>query len=126
MTMKKIIKILFIDDEQDACGLFKKIVGKKGFKVFTATTAERGFSLYKKELPNLVFLDLVMPDTDGITLLKKIRKINPKQIVIILTGFGDIRSARSAMRFGAYDYVSKPFDINAIIGSIKDALSVNA
>lgn len=124
--MKKIVKILFIDDERDACGLFEKIVEKKGFKVFTATTAERGFSLYKKELPDIVFLDLVMPDTDGIVLLKKIRKINPKQIVIILTGFGDLSSAKAAMRLGAYDYVSKPFDINAIIGSIKDALSINA
>lgn len=117
------VKILFIDDEPDACGLFKKIVEKKGYHVFTATDTTCGYALYKEELPDLVFLDLVMPGSNGILLLKKIKRINPKQIVIILTGYGDLHSAKAAMRLGAFDYVSKPFDINAIISSIRDALA---
>lgn len=120
---KRKIKILFIDDEPDACKLFKRIVEKEGYRVFTATDARKGLAIYKKELPKIVFLDIVMPDTDGIALLKKICKINPKQIVIILTGYGNLGRARAAMRFGAYDFVSKPLSITSIIGSIRDALS---
>lgn len=123
---KKKIKILLIDDEPDACMLFKKILEGKGFNVFTATSAENGLKAYKKEKPYIVFLDIVMPDKDGITLLKKMRDINPKQIVIMITGFGEIRSVRAAMKLGAYDYISKPLDIKAVISSIKDALKINA
>lgn len=122
--MAKKIKILFIDDEPDACRLFKKIVEKEGFNIITATTAKDGLALYKKELPHIIFLDIVMPGKDGINMLKEIHKINPKQIVIMITGFGEIESVRKAMRFGAYDYISKPFDMKAIINSIKDALSI--
>lgn len=122
--IKRKDKILFIDDEPDACNLFKKIVEKERYKVFTATDTKTGLSIYKKESPKIVFLDIVMPDTDGITLLRKINKINPKQIVIILTGYGDLRSARAAMRYGAYDYISKPLNIKAIRLSIKNVLSI--
>lgn len=121
---KRKIKVLFIDDEPDACKLFKRLVEGKGYRAFTATDVKKGLALYKKELPKIVFLDIVMPDADGIELLKKIRKINPRQIVIILTGYGDLGRARAAMRFGAYDFVSKPLSITVIIDSIKDALAL--
>jgi len=120
--MSKKIKILFIDDEQDTCMLFKKMMDEAGFNVFTATAAKEGLTLYKNEKPHLVFLDIVMPDKDGIKLLKEIKKIDPKQIVMMLTGCGEIASVRAAMKLGAYDYISKPFDLKAIISAIKDAL----
>lgn len=116
-------KILFIDDEPDACRLFKKLVERLGFTVFTAVNAAEGYLLYKKKYPHIVFLDLKMPGIDGITLLRKIKRINPKQIVIILTGYGDLSSVKAAMRLGASDYVSKPLKIEAILNSIKDAIT---
>lgn len=123
---KKKIKILFIDDEPDACMLFKKMLEKEGYNVFTATSAKSGLKTYKDEKPYIVFLDIVMPDKDGISLLKKMRDINPRQIIIMITGFGEIRSVRAAMKLGAYDYISKPLDIKAVINSIRDALKINA
>ena len=116
-------KILMIDDEPDACLLFKKIVGRWNYKIVTATDAKNGLRLYQKEKPDLVFLDIIMPGTDGLNLLKKINKLNPKQLVIIITGFGDLRSAKTAMKLGAYDYVSKPLDMKALKNSINDALT---
>lgn len=116
-------KILIIDDEPDACRLFEKIVGTWGYRISTATSANRGLACYKQECPDLVFLDLVMPGTDGITILRKIMKLNRNQIVIIITGYGDLRSAKAAMKLGAYDYVSKPLDMKAIKNSINDALT---
>lgn len=120
---KRKIKILFVDDEPAACMLFKKIVEKEGYKIFTAINAESGLAIYKKESPKIVFLDVVMPDTNGIMLLRKIRNINPEQIVIMVTGYGDLRSARAAMRLGAYDYISKPLNMEAIKTSIKEVLA---
>lgn len=116
-------KILMIDDEPDACLLFKKIVGKWNYRIITATDAKTGFALYQSEKPDLVFLDIVMPGTDGLNLLKKINKLNPKQLVIIITGFGDLRSAKTALKLGAYDYVGKPLEMKALKNSIKDALA---
>ena len=126
-SLKSKIKILMVDDEPDACKLFKKIIEGMGYRVFTATSAGKGLACYKKESPDLVFLDIVMPGTDGISLLKKIIKLNTKQIVIMITGYGDIRSARAAMKLGAYDYVSKPLAIKVLKASIEDALvEINA
>lgn len=124
--MSKKIKILFIDDEPDTCMLFKKMMDEAGFNVFTATAAKDGLTLYKNEKPYIVFLDIVMPDKDGIKLLKEIKKIDPKQIVMMITGCGEIGSVRAAMKLGAYDYISKPFDLEAIVSSIKEALKANA
>lgn len=116
-------KILIIDDEPQACMLFKKIAEGWGHTVFTATSPDEGLALYKDESPHLVFLDMVMPKTSGINLLKQIMKINPKQVVIILTGYGDLHSARKAMKLGAYDYVSKPLETKLLKNSIEEALS---
>ena len=124
--MPKKIKILFIDDEPDTCMLFKRMLDEAGFNVFTATSAKDGLTLYKNEKPYLVFLDIIMPDKDGIQLLKEIKKIDPQQIVMMITGSEEIGSIMAAMKLGAYDYISKPFDLEAIINAIKEALKANA
>lgn len=121
--MESKIKILIVDDEPDACRLFKKIAGQWGYKIFTRTNAYKALAFYKKEKPDIVFVDIVMPGIDGITLLKKIIEYNPRQIVTIITGYGDLRSAKAAMKLGAYDYVSKPLDMKLLKNSIEDAAS---
>lgn len=123
--MSKKIKILFIDDDQDTCMLFKRLMDEEGFNVFTATAAKDGLALYRNEKPDVVFLDIVMPDKDGIKLLKEIKMIDPKQIVMMITGCGEIGSVRAAMKLGAYDYISKPFDLKVITSAMKDALKAN-
>jgi two-component system NtrC family response regulator len=123
--MSKKIKVLFIDDEPDTCLLFKRMLDKEGFNVFTATSAKDGLTLYKNEKPYIVFLDIVMPSKDGIKILKEIKKIDPKQIVMMITGCGEIGTVRAALKLGAYDYISKPFDLEAIISAIKEALKAN-
>jgi len=123
--MSKKIKILFIDDDQDTCMLFKRLMDEEGFIVYTATTAKDGLVLYRNEKPDVVFLDIVMPDKNGIKLLKEIKMIDPKQIVMMITGCGEIDSVRAAMKLGAYDYISKPIDLKAIISAMKDALKAN-
>jgi two-component system NtrC family response regulator len=120
------ITLLIIDDDPAACRIFKKILGQEGYHVLTATDAGRGLRLIKEKSPEIVFLDIKMPRIDGIELLRRIRKINKDVIVIMLTGFATLDTARKAMELGAHDYVTKPFDLEAIKASIRDALEVNA
>jgi DNA-binding NtrC family response regulator len=120
------ITILIIDDDPVACRLFKKIISKEGYQVLSATDAGRGLRLIKEKSPEIVFLDIKMPRIDGIELLRRIRKANQDVIVIMLTGFATLDTARKAMELGAHDYVTKPFDLEAIKRSIRDALQVAA
>lgn len=120
------ITLLIIDDDPAACRIFKKILGQVGYHVLTATDAGKGLRLIKEKSPEIVFLDIKMPRIDGIELLRRIRKINKEVIVIMLTGFATLDTARKAMELGAYDYVTKPFDLEAIKASIRDALEVTA
>lgn len=120
------ITLLIIDDDPAACRIFKKIIEKEGYRVLTATDAGKGLRLIKEKSPEIVFLDIKMPRIDGIELLRRIRKANQNVIVIMLTGFATLDTARKAMELGAHDYVTKPFDLEAIKASIRDALEVNA
>jgi DNA-binding NtrC family response regulator len=118
--------IQIIDDDPMACRLFKRILEEEGYEVITATGAKKGIDLIKEKSPEIVFLDIKMPRVDGIELLRRIRKIKKDLIVIMLTGFATLDTARQAMQLGAYDYVTKPFDLGAIRKSIRDALEAKA
>ena len=120
------ITILMIDDDPVACRVFKKIIVKEGYRVLTSTDAKKGLQLVKDKSPEIVFLDIKMPRVNGIELLRRARKIKKDLVVIMLTGFATLDTAQEAMRLGAYDYVTKPFDLEAIKASIRDALEVTA
>lgn len=120
------ITLLIIDDDPAACRIFKKILGQVGYHILTATDAGKGLRLIKEKSPEIVFLDIKMPRVNGIELLRKIRKIKKDLIVIMLTGYATLDTARKAMELGAYDYVTKPFDLEAIKASIRDALELIA
>lgn len=114
--------ILIIDDQKDACQIFKKIMTEEGYRVLTATSGTEGLAKIRKEPPSIVFLDIKMPGMDGIEILKQIRKISKGLAVVILTGHSDLKTAKEAMKLGASDYLTKPFDLMAIKASIKDIL----
>lgn len=120
------ITLLIIDDDPAACRIFKKILGQVGYHVLTTTDSGKGLRLIKEKSPEIVFLDIKMPRVDGIEMLRRIRKIKKDLIVIMLTGYATLDTARKAMELGAYDYVTKPFDLEAIKASIRDALELTA
>ncbi len=115
-------KILVIDDEKDIGWLFSKILKEEGYQVLIAHTGIDGISITKQEKPDLVILDLKLPGLDGIETLREIRKFDKDLLVIVLTGFETVQSAVEAMKLGAYDYLSKPVNIEKIKTTIKDAL----
>ncbi len=115
-------KILVIDDEPDIGWLFSKILSEEGYKVLTSLNGEEGISKIRKEKPDLVFLDLKLPGMDGIEILKEIRTFDKDLLVIVLTAYETVKTAVEAMKLGAFDYLSKPVNIDRIKTTIKNSI----
>jgi len=108
MAMKE--KILVVDDERVILELTSMILRTRGFEVLCASSAEEGLELVAKERPALVLLDYMMPQMDGMTALRLMRKTYPDTYVIMFTGKGSEEIAVELMRGGASDYILKPFN----------------
>jgi nitrogen regulation protein NR(I) len=103
-------KILVVDDQTGICHSFKKILGKHGYEVVTATTGQKAIEKVEEEHPQLIFMDVTMPGMDGLETLKKLKSLHPKVTVIMMTAFGSSEKAITAMKYGAFDYLTKPVD----------------
>lgn len=109
-----------VDDEKAFRLTTKKILDRRGFETILA---ENGTQAIEKlsEKPDVVILDLRMPDMDGNAVLEKIKAVSPELPVIMLTGHGAVESAQAALKQGAYDYLSKPCDLDVLATKIHDA-----
>jgi len=105
-------KILVVDDEPELCNLFSKIMTEMGYEVSTAVGGWQGLAKIRENPPDILFLDIKMPQMDGLECLRRIKKIKRKFVVVVMTGYGDIESAREAMRLRADEFISKPFDLD--------------
>lgn len=114
--------ILIVDDNEDLQFNLYNIISSAGYNAITAGEGERALKEVASKSPDLVLLDMKLPGMDGITILKKIKQTEPATIVIILTAYGDLKVAVNAMKLGAYDFITKPFDNDALLNSIKHAL----
>src|SRR5258706_2306481 len=101
--------ILVVDDEPEIRRLVKEILEDEHYRVTTADNAENARELYRKQRPDLVLLDIWMPGTDGITLLKEwCSSGHPEVPVVMMSGHGTVETAIEATRLGAYDFIEKP------------------
>ncbi|MBU1422879.1 MAG: response regulator [Bacteroidetes bacterium] len=116
----QIKNILIIDDEMDLCQLFGDTLSSCGYNVKFAHTTKEALGSLKSQTPDLVFLDLKLPDGDGMKLLSKIREINPNTIVNIITAHGSEEARDEAKRLGAYDFIDKPFSEEDVIRCIRE------
>ncbi len=114
------IQILIIDDEADVCNFFRRLLTKKGYQVTTATNEPDALRAVAAATFSVAMVDLKLPDTDGLTLLKIIKEHQPTCEVIIMTGYSTVKTAVTAMQQGAYEYLEKPFDD---IGEIETLIS---
>jgi CheY-like chemotaxis protein len=105
-------KILVVDDEPEFCRLLASVLTEMGYEVSTASGGRQGLAKIRKNPPDVVFLDIKMPRMDGLECLRRLRKSKRKPVIVVMTGFGDIQSAREALRLGAEEYISKPFDLD--------------
>lgn len=115
-------KILIVEDDVAFCTMLKTFLQKKDYEVSTAFSGNEAIPKIKQEVFDIVLTDVRLPDNDGITLLDEILRNNPKTQVIIMTGYAEIDMAVNAIKQGAFDYVSKPFNPDKILGIIDKAL----
>jgi len=120
-------KILIIEDEEPIRRVLVRILNEEdsNFEIYQASDGKKGLDLIKKESFDLVLCDIKMPKVDGIELLQRTRKTNSTLPFIMLTGHGNIETAVESMKLGAYDFISKPPDLNRLINSVRNALEKN-
>ncbi len=116
---KQIRNILVVDDEKDLCSLLHDALSQKKYNVAITNTKRDAIGYIKKERPDLVFLDLKLPDGDGLKLIPKIKKLYPKTIVNIISAYGSEESREEARERGAYAFIDKPFSENDILRTIR-------
>ncbi|MGZ3538907.1 MAG: sigma-54-dependent transcriptional regulator, partial [Thermodesulfobacteriota bacterium] len=117
--------VLIVDDEVGARESLKMIL-KSDYEVFLARDAEEGFLQIKVHSPDVILLDIILPDLDGLKVLERIKQSDPDVIVIMITATKTVKTAVEAMKLGAYDYVTKPFDIDELRLIISRSLSTKA
>ena len=115
-------KILVIDDDTSLRRVLEYNLQEAGYEVRTAASGEEGVYLFEQQQPDLVITDMKMPGMDGLMVLKSIKERSPETLVVIITAFGTIDVAVEAIKAGAYDYITKPFNREALKLTIKKAL----
>lgn len=108
-------KVLIAEDDPGARKLLNRFLSQDGYSLFEAENGTRALELFGKVSPDVVLTDLNMPGVDGLELLKKIHTVSPETPVIILSGVGTMTDVIEALRYGAYDYLKKPFDNQEVI-----------
>lgn len=114
--------ILVVDDTEFMVKVLEEIFSSKGYRVLTARTGQEALEVYEKQLPDLVTLDLVMPEMDGISVLTRLREIDPACRVIMLSAVGLEGKVMEAVRQGARNYVLKPIDRSKVLEAVRRVL----
>lgn len=115
--------VLVVDDEASICWAFEKMLKGEGYQAYTASSAEDGLRLAASIKPSLVFLDVRLPKEDGLTALPKFRSVTDNAPVIVMTAFGDLETAVTAVSRGAADYITKPFKLEDVLAKCRQVLS---
>jgi len=120
--MDKGHKILVVDDDLEMCGMLSDVLKEEGFFVTTTGDSLEASKILKREEFDVLVTDLKMKGLKGLDLLEGVNKVAPMTPVIIITAFGTIESAIKAMKMGAYDYITKPFQMDEIVLTVRKAL----
>lgn len=122
MINRENVNILVVDDDKNLTEILRDYLTNIGYSVEEANDGLEGLDKFRKGAFQLVLADLKMPRMGGVELLKHIKQLDPQALVLILTGYGSIRSAVEAIRDGAYDYLTKPVKLQELEATIRRAL----
>ncbi|MEW6351945.1 MAG: response regulator [Thermodesulfobacteriota bacterium] len=118
---KPCVKILLVDDEEPYVNILSKRLRKRNFDVTAAFSGIQGIQAVRKQEFDVAVLDLKMEDMDGIEVLKVFKKMVPQMAVIMLTGHGSEQAARDGIKYGAFDYLIKPCELDELVRKIREA-----
>ena len=116
-------KLLIIDDDVDTCFLLSSYFNELGFQSEYSFRGEGGLKLVREKHFDVLLCDYRLPDKDGFEILKEIRKIRPDLPVIIITGYSDVKTAVNVIKYGAFDYVTKPILPEEILQKVREAMA---
>lgn len=115
------INILLVDDEKDFLEITTKRLTRRGYNIKSATTCSEAIRVIESDWPEVIVLDVMLPDRDGIECLKEIKQKRPSAIVILLTGHASMQAGRQSLESGANDYCLKPIELNELAEKIEIA-----
>jgi len=115
--------ILVIDDEEVICNLIRDTLTDKGYSVAVNQDAKSGIETVKQNSFDVIFVDLKMPEIDGLTMLERIKQLDSDNTVIMITGYPSFETVRESLHLGAFDYITKPFNLEELIFTIRRAIS---
>src|SRR5512133_1146837 len=113
--------VLVVDDEDLTLRTVSRGLRQEGFEVFTAASGEDALTVFAEEKPDLTLLDIVLPDIDGVEVLRRLKETNPAAIILMMSAYHMVDRAVEAMKLGAYDYLIKPFHLTDLLNTIQRA-----
>ena len=117
-------KILVVDDEDNIRTSLAGVLEDEGFRPLFANDGVTALDVIRKELPDLVLLDIWMPRMDGIEALQRMKDLHPSLLVIMMSGHGTIETAVKSTKMGAYDFIEKPLSLEKLLVTIRNALGM--
>lgn len=114
--------ILVVDDQEEICRLLAESLTLEGFKVAMARSGSEALARVEQEPPDLIILDLVMPEMDGLETLRRIRERVGDVKVVVLTAYGTAQRAREAMSLGVREFLGKPFDLDRLLRIVAEEM----
>jgi DNA-binding NtrC family response regulator len=111
--------ILVIDDEEGIRETVREILSDEGYRVFDAEDGSKAMDLIRQVHPQVVLLDIWMPEMDGIGLLREIKQSEPDLPVIIISGHGNIHTAVTTAKLGAFEFIEKPLSLDDLLGTVR-------
>lgn len=124
MVVAKLGRVLIVDDEVNLMAALCEVLGEQGFEAYGYASGADALKALQEQSYDLLLTDLMMPDLDGIELLKEALKIDPNMVGIMITGQGTVQTAVEAMKAGAFDYVLKPFKLNTLLAVLLRAMEM--
>ncbi len=122
-AVRKPVRLLLVDDDEEACRMLGEVLERESYEVHRGLSVKDGLALFDREGPfDAVLTDLRMPEASGLDLLAAVRERDPEVLVLVLTAFGDAAAAGEAIRAGAYDFISKPYDLVELRSTLGRAL----
>jgi DNA-binding NtrC family response regulator len=115
--------IHIIDDDDLVAGTLERLITKKGHRALVSRTAEEALKKTTDVMPDLILLDLSLPDLDGIEVLKRFQKMNVPSPIVMVSGFGTVETAVEALKLGAWDFMTKPLNLTKVHSTIENILT---
>ena len=118
-------RLLIVDDERLIRWSLEQTLAKGGHEVSSVETGEAALAAIREDPPDLILLDLKLPDRDGLQVLRQVKELSPHVQVLIMTAYADVGTAVEAMKLGAYDYLPKPIDFENLTVTVRNALEAS-